>query len=147
MKVIIIGRNRVEMGTVKTRDLNKHYYMTHNQLYKVYPDGLTRCKIMKYGRTAGDDEIITYKENAVKPYHPHDQIYTAARLIAEIDEHKLMKKQSTMGATKAGNEITDYYRLSAVLRSVSAFEAYRDTYREGVDERRVAELLILDPTL
>jgi uncharacterized alpha-E superfamily protein len=59
----------------------------------------------------------------------------------------LSVKQSIMGATKAGNEITDYYRLSAVLRSVSAFEAYRDTYREGVDERRVAELLILDPTL
>ena len=52
-----------------------------------------------------------------------------------------------MGAGKSGDEITDYYRLSAVLRSVSAFEAYRDTYREGVDERRVAELLILDPTL
>ena len=30
---------------------------------------------------------------------------------------------------------------------MSAFEAYRDTYRDGVDERRVAELLILDPTL
>jgi len=59
----------------------------------------------------------------------------------------LSVKQSTMGAAKAGNEITDYYRLSAVLRSVSAFEAYRDTYRDGVDERRVAELLILDPTL
>jgi uncharacterized alpha-E superfamily protein len=59
----------------------------------------------------------------------------------------LSVKQSTMGGAKAGNEITDYYRLSAVLRSVSAFEAYRDTYRDGVDERRVAELLILDPTL
>ena len=59
----------------------------------------------------------------------------------------LSVKQTTMGAGKTGNEITDYYRLSAVLRSVSAFEAYRDTYREGVDELRVAELLILDPTL
>ena len=34
-----------------------------------------------------------------------------------------------------------------MLRSVSAFEAYRDIYRDGVDERRVAELLILDPSL
>lgn len=110
MKVIIIGRNRVEMGKVKTRDLNKHYYMTHNQLYKVYPDGLTRCKIMKYGRTAGDDEIITYKENAVKPYHPHDQIYTAARLIAEIDEHKLMKKQSTMGAIYYARQAQEFWK-------------------------------------
>lgn len=59
----------------------------------------------------------------------------------------LSVKQSTLGSGRSGDEITDYYRLSAVLRSVSAFEAYRDTYREGVDERRVAELLILDPTL
>jgi len=34
-----------------------------------------------------------------------------------------------------------------VLRSVSAFEAYRDTYRDTIDARRVAELLIFDPRL
>lgn len=45
------------------------------------------------------------------------------------------------------DSITDFYRLSALLRSVSAFEAYRDTYRDAVDARRVAELLILDASL
>ncbi len=39
----------------------------------------------------------------------------------------------------------DYYRLSAVLRSVSSLEAYRDTYRDAIDARRVAELLIFNP--
>jgi uncharacterized alpha-E superfamily protein len=39
----------------------------------------------------------------------------------------------------------DYYRLSAVLRSVSALEAYRDTYRDSIDARRVAEIMIFDP--
>jgi uncharacterized alpha-E superfamily protein len=39
----------------------------------------------------------------------------------------------------------EYYRLSSVLRSVSALEAYRDTYRDTIDARRVAELLIFDP--
>ena len=34
-----------------------------------------------------------------------------------------------------------------MLRSVSAFEAYRDTYRDAIDARRVAELLIFDPRL
>jgi uncharacterized alpha-E superfamily protein len=43
--------------------------------------------------------------------------------------------------------LTDYYSLSAVLRSVSAFEAYRDTYRDAIDARRVAELLIFDARL
>jgi uncharacterized alpha-E superfamily protein len=41
----------------------------------------------------------------------------------------------------------DYYRLSSVLRSVSALEAYRDTYRDTIDSRRVAELLVFDPRL
>ena len=42
---------------------------------------------------------------------------------------------------------SDYYRLSAVLRSVSALEAYRDTYRDVIDARRVAEIMIFDPKL
>ncbi len=41
----------------------------------------------------------------------------------------------------------DYYRLSAVLRSVSALEAYRDTYRDAIDARRVAEIMIFDARL
>ncbi|TAG03660.1 MAG: alpha-E domain-containing protein [Betaproteobacteria bacterium] len=41
----------------------------------------------------------------------------------------------------------EYYRLSAVLRSVSALEAYRDTYRDVIDARRVAEIMIFDPKL
>jgi uncharacterized alpha-E superfamily protein len=43
--------------------------------------------------------------------------------------------------------VTDYYRLSAVLRSVSSLEAYRDTYRDAIEPRRVAELLVFDPRL
>jgi uncharacterized alpha-E superfamily protein len=39
----------------------------------------------------------------------------------------------------------DFYAWSALLRSLSAFEAYHATYRDGLDGRRVAELLILRP--
>ena len=49
--------------------------------------------------------------------------------------------------SQAQDDIATYYSLSAVLRSVSAFEAYRDTYRDAVDARRVAELLIFNPQL
>jgi uncharacterized alpha-E superfamily protein len=52
---------------------------------------------------------------------------------------------STNGDRSAEGE--DYYSLSAVLRSVSALEAYRDTYKDSIDARRVAELLIFHPTL
>lgn len=37
----------------------------------------------------------------------------------------------------------DYYLWSALLRSVSAFEAYQSHYRESITASRVAELLIL----
>lgn len=45
------------------------------------------------------------------------------------------------------DSVGEYYRLSAVLRSVSALEAYRDTYRDMIEARRVAELLIFSPHL
>jgi uncharacterized alpha-E superfamily protein len=37
----------------------------------------------------------------------------------------------------------DYYQWSAVLRSVSAFEAYRKVYRDVVTPIKLAELLVL----
>ncbi|MGL5001764.1 MAG: alpha-E domain-containing protein, partial [Casimicrobium sp.] len=46
-----------------------------------------------------------------------------------------------------GDSENDYYRLSAVLRSVSALEVYRDTYRDMIDARRVAEIMIFDEKL
>jgi uncharacterized alpha-E superfamily protein len=50
-------------------------------------------------------------------------------------------------SAEAASDYTEYYRLTSVLRSVSAFEAYRDTYQDAVDARRVAELLIFDSRL
>jgi uncharacterized alpha-E superfamily protein len=81
-----------------------------------------------------------------------DQPYHFIRLGTYIERAdntaRILSVKQSMGATaSSGNDVTDFYRLSAVLRSVSAFEAYRDAYREGVEERRVAELLILDRTV
>ncbi|RPH46634.1 MAG: alpha-E domain-containing protein [Burkholderiales bacterium] len=59
----------------------------------------------------------------------------------------LSVKQARQAAEAGGDGLTDYYRLSAVLRSVSSLEAYRDIYRDAIDARRVAELLIFDPSL
>ena len=38
---------------------------------------------------------------------------------------------------------TDFYHWAAVLRSVSAFETYRKTYRDVITPERIAELLVL----
>lgn len=81
-----------------------------------------------------------------------DQPYRFIRLGTFIERADntariLSVKQARRSPESDGDGLTDYYRLSAVLRSVSSLEAYRDTYRDAIDARRVAELLIFDPTL
>ncbi|MBF0391805.1 MAG: alpha-E domain-containing protein [Alphaproteobacteria bacterium] len=39
-------------------------------------------------------------------------------------------------------EVVDYYRWGAMLRSFSAFKAYREIHRGGIEPRKVADLLI-----
>ncbi len=41
--------------------------------------------------------------------------------------------------------VREFYHWEAVLRSLSAFEAYRKVYRDTINGSRVAELLILNP--
>ena len=81
-----------------------------------------------------------------------DQPYQFIRLGTFIERADntariLSVKQARRHADSPGDGLTDYYRLSAVLRSVSSLEAYRDTYRDAIDSRRVAELLIFDATV
>lgn len=45
----------------------------------------------------------------------------------------------------AAESAQDFYTWSALLRSLSAFEAYHAVYSDRLDARRVAELLILRP--
>ena len=59
----------------------------------------------------------------------------------------LSVKEARQHQTQRADDLSDHYRLSAVLRSVSALEAYRDTYRDAIDADRVASLLIFDPAL
>jgi len=44
-----------------------------------------------------------------------------------------------------GEAPSSSYGWAVLLRSLSAYEAYRATYRAGVSPRRVAEFLLLDP--
>lgn len=43
--------------------------------------------------------------------------------------------------------VREFYHWEAVLRSTSAFEAYRKSYRDTITGTRVAELLILNPDM
>jgi len=57
--------------------------------------------------------------------------------ILDIKYHQLMPE------APAGDGV-DYYQWGALLRSVSAFRAYRQAYRDTIDPQKIAELLILD---
>jgi uncharacterized alpha-E superfamily protein len=80
-----------------------------------------------------------------------DQPYHFNRLGTFIERAdntaRILSVKQGQDEPSAADVVTDYYRLSAVLRSVSSHEAYRDTYRDSVDARRVAELLIFNPQL
>jgi len=53
-----------------------------------------------------------------------------------------VKFHGTDGERQSAND-TDFYHWAAVLRSVSAFETYRKTYRDVITPERIAELLVL----
>jgi uncharacterized alpha-E superfamily protein len=57
--------------------------------------------------------------------------------ILDVKYHVLLPSVKDVGGA------VDYYQWSAVLRSVTAFEAYRKVYRDVITPLRLAELLIL----
>ena len=78
-----------------------------------------------------------------------DEAYAFARLgthmeradstarILDVKYHVLLPSVKDVGGA------VDYYQWSAVLRSVSAFEAYRKVYRDVITPLKLAELLML----
>lgn len=61
--------------------------------------------------------------------------------ILDVKYHVLLPSLADVGGA------VDYYQWSALLRSVSSFEAYRKTYRDVITPMRVAELLVLRPDM
>ncbi len=57
--------------------------------------------------------------------------------ILDVKYHILLPSPQDIGGAQ------DYYQWGSLLRSVSAFEAYRKIYRDTISPRRVAELLVL----
>lgn len=91
MIAIIVGENRMVIGKVKLKDWEMHHwYLSGTQLYKMYPDAMTRINRTKYGRPIREEEGQMWRENAVVPYHPKGQYYGMDKQLSEIVEHKLM---------------------------------------------------------
>ncbi len=65
---------------------------------------------------------------------------STARLL-DVKYHVLLPTPRDIGG------VVDYYQWSALLRSVSGFQAYRRIYRDVIAPQRVAEMLILRPDM
>ena len=58
---------------------------------------------------------------------------------------RLINVKSHLVGNAAEDSAADFYLWGALLRSLGAFEAYHELYRDTLSARRVAELLILRP--
>ena len=99
MMLIIRGRARAELCSIKKKDQEKHYFEHRkSQLYKLYPDEVHRMTIYKYGvMQKKEEEVLIYPENSLIPDHPRGESYVFDKLAAELDSHKIMMPKSPLG--------------------------------------------------
>lgn len=88
--ILIVGRNRAEFCHPKKKDVdNKHFFVTRNQLYKVYPDMYVRCRTYFCGYEMSTDEYVVYPENGIRPHIQAGSYTNFDKLLMDIDEHKM----------------------------------------------------------
>ncbi len=81
----------------------------------------------------------------------HDEAFRFNRLGTFIERadntSRILDIHYNSLVTQVGGRAADYYQWAALLRSVSALEAYRKVFRHQVSASHVAQLLLLDPHL
>lgn len=112
--IVIMGEDRAEYCKVAKKHKEKHFFKTRNQLYRMRPEGLARCKIDYFG-TVKSDEIIVYAENEIIPYQIKGEIqYTMDKFFMDLDAHKQMtggtwfKKASHWFSGGTGKDLKQY---------------------------------------
>ena len=116
MKVILLGQNMAHIGEIKTKDLDKHFYQFRGQLYRIYPQGLTRMRIIIDGVETDSDEVYVFPENALVPHHPHDLDYSNKAIRRDIDIHKYV-------AGKGAKNMFKYYvdTANSIWKGIAPF--------------------------
>lgn len=95
--ILIVGRDRAEFCRPRPKDVDvKHFFVTRNQMYKVYPDMYVRCRYRFCGEDAGTDEMVIYPENGIRPHIQHGSQTNFDKLLCDIDEHKMSADQNGM---------------------------------------------------
>lgn len=124
MMVIIIGENRAEYCQIKRQDEHLHFFQTRGQLYKIYPNGLTRARFFDYdGLEVANEEVVIFFENETHPYDTHGIDYTMDRLLSDVDRHKMMlptrgASKPKLWATSVGTSIYKWLGLPGIVAAL-----------------------------
>lgn len=88
MKVILFGTNRCESTEIKKKDFDKHFFMARKQCYRIFPDNLTKMRIIVDGIEQEMDEVIVYAENGIVPHITRGLDCSPGAIKSDIDFHK-----------------------------------------------------------
>lgn len=98
MRVIIIGENRAEFCRIASKDLDKRFFETRGQCYRIYPQELRRLKVYERDDLVEEDEVLVFREGSVVPYHAKNtESYRLDYILAELDQQKLMTPRGVFG--------------------------------------------------
>ena len=101
MMVIITGENRVEICVPNKRQVGLHFFKTRNQLYRIYPNAMSRVRIFDYdGLEVASESGIIFRENDVIPYDTMGLDYSMDRLLSDVDRHKMMRSHGILSKPK-----------------------------------------------
>lgn len=101
MMVIITGENRIEICIPNKRQVGLHFFKTRNQLYRIFPNAMSRVRIFDYdGLEVASEEGIIFRENDVIPYDTMGLDYSMDRLLSDVDRHKMMRSHGILGKQK-----------------------------------------------
>lgn len=89
LTVLIVGPDRAEFCRPKPKEVDvKHFFACRNQLYRLYPGQIQRCKYSVRGHNMGTFEMVVYPENGIRCTNARGEYVTVDKLLADIDEQK-----------------------------------------------------------
>jgi uncharacterized alpha-E superfamily protein len=96
-------------------------------------------------------EMGTYLEradNTARILKAKYQVHQAGQQQSITSSGMSQSQSSTLNLSPRNtNEIFDFYHWVSLLRSVSAFEIYRQTYADQITPERIVDLLVFNPLL
>lgn len=121
MQIIILGTKKAEICNIRGRNQNKELFLNKKQLYRIFPQNLKRCKIIKWGRDKGHDEIEIYRENMSVPTIVHSDINYTKKAFFALILNKVIKTDGGRGifSTTAINYIQKMPEIIAVISVIS----------------------------